>query len=228
VPSASLSPAFNPLGALYRDVARAWHEGGRRSAWTELREWVVFPIVRHGRLLLIEQLLASVPDIPHVPGVRIAPFTGPDWSVLAPIANERTRRRFQQAAARGRICLIAWRDDRPVGCTWLSPRTDWDLEQFVLDLPPHTTYGWNTFVSPAERGAGIGSALMHARLTHSRALGHRASWGLVDPENRVSLRTIRKISSADTRVLGELRYVKVLSWFHARRAPFNSEASPRA
>jgi GNAT superfamily N-acetyltransferase len=228
VASASPLPAFNPLGAFYRDVARAWQEGGGRSAWTELREWIVFPVARHGRLLLIEQQLAAVPDVPSVPGVRITPFAGPHWSLLAPIANERTRRRFQRAAARGRICLIAWRGDRPVGCTWLSPRTEWDLEQFVLALPPHTTYGWNTFVSADERGAGIGSALMHARLTHSRDLGYRASWGLVDPENRVSLRTIEKISSADTRVLGELRYVKVLSWFHARGAPINSEASPRA
>ncbi|HJU65549.1 MAG TPA: GNAT family N-acetyltransferase [Gemmatimonadaceae bacterium] len=227
MPNGRQLTAGHPFGALYRDVTRAWRDGGAPAAWLELREWIVFPVARHGRLLLIEQQLESVPAVPTVAGVRIARFEGTDWRTLAPIANERTLRRFQRAGARGRLCLVAWRDAIPVGCTWLSARTDWDLEQFVLDLPRDTSYGWNTFVSPKERGAGVGSALMHARLTHSRDLGYRASWGLVDPENRASLRTIEKISSAQTRVVAELRYVKVLRWFRARAADVTS-ASPRA
>ena len=63
---------------------------------------------------------------------------------------------------------------------------------------------------------GVGSALASARIRKARELGFSEGWRMISPSNGASLRTLARTGSG-TRVIGELRYVKVLShvqvWF---------------
>lgn len=207
------------LRPLFRDVAATWRHDGRGAAWKELREWLVFPLFRHGRVVVMEQDIAETPDGPNPPGVEIRRFTGPDWSPLAGIANERTRATFARRVARGRICFVAWRGDLPVGYVWLSERTDPDLELYPLPLPPDAVYGWDVYVDATERGNGIGPALINARLRYARAQGFRTSWRVIAPDNDAMFRAVRKASRTDLRIFGEMRYARVLGRVFARIEP---------
>jgi GNAT superfamily N-acetyltransferase len=106
-----------------------------------------------------------------------------------------------------------------VGYTWLSPRIDPEIEQFPIPLPHEALYGWNLYVLPEERRSGIGSALTSARLQHSQALGYRLGWRAIDAGNRGSVGTVRNTGGEGTRIVGRLRYVRVLGWARGRMVP---------
>jgi ribosomal protein S18 acetylase RimI-like enzyme len=97
--------------------------------------------------------------------------------------------------ARGRHCLIAWRNEQPVGYTWVSAGIGPDVSVWPLpfQFPSDAAYLWNLYVLPSERSSGIGTALARARLQLARELGFREGWRMVAPTNRASLRTVQKI-----------------------------------
>ena len=198
------------------DLRRAGKEQGLSGAWSEFREWIIYPVFRHGRVVVMEQDLDTLRNDPPPAGVEIRRFSGPDWSALGEIANERTRARFRRAAARGRICFVAWRGEHPIGYVWMSERTEPDLELYPLPLPPDAVYGWDVFVIPAERGRRIGPALVSARMQYAREQGFRSSWRVIAPDNTASFRAVQKTSREDIRVLGELWYVRVLGQVYAQ------------
>jgi hypothetical protein len=61
----------------------------------------------------------------------------------------------------------------------------------------------------------VGSALASARVRTAHERGFKEGWRMISPSNAASLRTLAK-SSTGTRVVGELRFIKVLSRVHAR------------
>ena len=202
------------------DLDDASRARGWAGALGELRAAVQFRIFRHGEVLVIEQDLERVgsPEPPEGVEIRIC-NSEVDWAALTSIANRRTRDRFRRASARGRICLAAWRGERPVGYTWLSARMDPDLETFPLPLPDDGLYGWDLYVDPAERRFGIGSALTSARLSHAKALGHRVGWRAIDIDNRGSVGTVRNTAGDGVRIVGRFRYVKIFGWIRGRMLP---------
>lgn len=202
--------------AFVADVAEAWRSSGARAAWNEFREWVVYPIFRHGRVVVIAQEMDALAQNSPPPGVEVRPFAGTDWSPLVEIANQRTRARFRRAAARGRICFVAWRGRRPIGYVWLSERIDPDLELYPLPLPEDAVYGWDVYVTPDERGRGIAPALIGARLRYARDRGFRTSWRAIAPDNAASFGAVRKTSRDGMQIVGELSYARVLGRVFAR------------
>jgi len=212
------------------DASLAWRLEGWSGVWSELRERTIYRLVRTGHFVVIEQDLASFRSTPAPSGVRIGLVTQDEWPRLGEIVGSRRLARYREHASRGRVCVGAWRGDRPIGYTWISDRMEADVEVYPLPLPADAAYLWDLYVIPAERSNGVGSALVSARLQYARDQGFRAGWRMISPRNTASLRTLSKTSGEGTRIRGELRYRKWLA--HARidyqPDPAGADASPNA
>lgn len=206
------------------DIAEAWRQGGAGAMWDELREWLLYPTARHGKLLLVEQALPDSIEVRPPPGVRVEQLEDRHWEALSAICNRRMLRRHRRALQRGRVGILAIRDEQVLGYTWLSDTLDRDLEVYPIKLGPKAVYGWNLFVDPAERGKGIGSALVRARMRLARDLGHETTMRVIDPENQPAIATVRNSSSErPARALGILYYFKLFRWVPSRFRPFEEE-----
>jgi GNAT superfamily N-acetyltransferase len=202
-----------------RDAGAAWTHAGAPGVWRELRVRTLDRVSRGGIALLFEHVVADVPRLSLPDGVRIAPFTGPDWSPFLALTTEKRVAGFKKRIARGRECLVAWRGERPVGFTWISTQMEADIETYALPLPADASYHWDLFVTSEERGTGVGTALAYERLRHSHEKSYRLSWRLIDIDNLASQRGAQKTASGSTRVVGELRYRNFLgrSWYRFSR-----------
>lgn len=200
------------------DAHAAWEREGARGVWTEVAYRSVYRLARWSRSYVIEQDVAGGREL-RVPGVVVEPFEGP-WDRLGTLATGRELALMAMIRERGRTCFVAWRGGRPVGYTWCSERMEPDIEIYQLPLPPDAAYLWNLYVPPAERSGGIGSALASSRLAWAHARGLRRGWRVIRRDNAASLRTVDKTSGGHARVLGELRYVKLLDRAFVRYRPY--------
>lgn len=200
------------------DARAAWRREGPSGVWGALRVRTLDRVFAVGRLLVIENDLRDGPEVPVPHGVTVGPFAG-DWEALAGLAGQRGRERFRRASARGRVCFVAWRGPHPIGYTWFAEELDPEFDPTGIALPPGTAYGTDLYVAPAERNAGVGSALLSARLRHARERGFARAWRMVAPSNRPSLRTVEKACGPTLRVVCELRTLRVLGWRRVRVRP---------
>jgi GNAT superfamily N-acetyltransferase len=209
--SGRLSGWIGDLRTLPHDAALAYRRGGRSDLWGTLAHRSIYRVCRHGQLLIIAQALDSVREVPPPPGVHITELTPSDWPALAAIVTRRDLHGFARRLEAGTVGLVAWREQRPIGYTWVTER----LLPFVIPcpfvLPSNAAYLFDLYVVPAERSEGVGSALASARLTLARARGFEEGWRMISPANRASLRTVERTAVKGTRVVAELRYVRFLS-----------------
>jgi GNAT superfamily N-acetyltransferase len=196
---------------LPHDAWLAWQLEGWAGVWSEIRERTVYRVHRRGHFLVIEQDLSSFRAVPPPSGVGLGEVTEDEWPRLGEIIGSRKLVRYRANAARGRTCIAAWRGDRPIGYTWVSDRMEAEIEVYPLPLPEYAAYLWDLYVIPEERGSGVGSALVAARLDHALQRGFRTGWRMISPRNKASLRTLDKTSGPGTRVLGEIHFRKWLS-----------------
>jgi len=206
------------LRTLPADAAVAWRLEGWRGVRDALAPRTLHRVFRRGRLVVYAQPVTGARDVPPPPGVRLAPLGRADWPALASLVTGRELERFRVLIGRGHSCILAWRGERPIGYAWVARRMDADVSQCPLPLPEHAAYLWDLYVAPDERSSGIGSALASARLRIAREAGCREGWRMIERTNGASLRTLSK-SGDSTRVVGEMRYLKLLTWMHARFAP---------
>lgn len=192
------------------DAALAFRYQGWRGVWSVLAPRTIDRIFRTGRMLVFAQSLDTAPEVAPPPGVRIVPLDEADWPALATLATQRDLARFRGLKAAGRHGLVAWRGDRPIGYGWVAERLGPDVTASELALPAHAAYLWDLYVIPSERSNGVGSALASARVRTARELGFTEGWRMIEPTNGASLRTLAK-TARGIRIVGELRYVKVLS-----------------
>jgi GNAT superfamily N-acetyltransferase len=115
---------------------------------------------------------------------------------------------------------VAWRGSQPIGYGWVAERLGPDVTACRFALPPHAAYLWDLYVIPSERSNGVGSALASARVRTARELGFSEAWRMIAPSNGASLRTLARTGNGN-RVIGELRFLKVLSWMRVRFTPAN-------
>lgn len=205
----ALSKYVHDLRTLPGDAAHAWRLGGAGAVWTEVAERTVRRAWRTARMIVFAQDLARSRRTPVPPGVAIRQLGGGEWRVLEPIATRRSLAGFRRRLEAGRVCLVAERDGRVLGYTWISERVDPAIETLPRELPPSAAYLWDLYVLPPERNGGVGSALVSARLDFAARLGYAEGWRMVAPRNHASLRTVAKTAGTGTRVVGEVRYVKV-------------------
>ena len=137
--------------------------------------------------------------------------------MLAYLVSRRDLDAFRALLAAGRIGVVAWRGGRAVGYAWMAERLAPDVTRCPIPLPEEAVYLWDLYVLPAERGRGIGSALAAERLAIARELGYQEGWRMIAPRNLPSLRTLR--AGGATRIVGEIRFVQLLSLLRARFLP---------
>lgn len=216
-----ISSYVRDLRTLPADALTGW----RTAGWAGLRSQVAIRtldrIYFKLRYLVIEQDLSEVRAVRPPEGVGIVPSDG-DRRRLDSILTSRARAAFDARIAAGRTCLVALREERPIGYTWISGRIDPEIEFLPLALPDDAAYLWDLFVIRSERGQGIGSALTSARLAAAKQLGYRLGWRAVSPTNRPSLRTAEK--TGVVRLLGEIVIVKI----HRRLVPREVRYGERA
>jgi GNAT superfamily N-acetyltransferase len=187
-----------------------WRRDRWHGLWDALAPRTVFRVFRSGRLVVYSQRVGAARELPPPKGVRIAPLSDADWPALADMLDARSLDRFHTLVNHGHYCVLAWRGTMPVGYAWVALRMDREVSHCDLPLPGHAAYLWDLYVVPAERSHGIGSALASARLRVARELGCREGWRMITSSNHASLRTLRR-SGDDTRVVGEIRFLKLLS-----------------
>jgi GNAT superfamily N-acetyltransferase len=200
------------------DAALAWRHERWRGVWDTLAQRSLHRVFRHGRLTVYAQPLAAAREVPPPSGVRLAPLAEADWAALGELVSRRNLERFRLLAGRGHRCVVAWRGARPIGYAWVALWMEPAVSLCPLPLPADAAYLWDLYVVPAERSSGVGSALAGARLGVARERGYREGWRMIERSNRASLRTLVK-SGGTTRVVGEVRYVKLLSRMRSWFAP---------
>lgn len=219
-----LAKYLHDARTLPADALRAWRLEGPAGVWSELAVRAVYPLIRFGRMLVFEQDLVDLQQLPAPAGVEIRRLDEVDLPALSAIATGRTIERFRRNLASGAACFVAWRGGRPIGCTWTWGRLP--PGDLPISLPADAAYGWGLYVLPAERNVGVGSVLVNARLLHARELGFRRAWRAVKATNRPSLRTVEKAGAPGRRMVAELSYLKVLARYHARWRRRESSAAP--
>jgi GNAT superfamily N-acetyltransferase len=197
------------------DAAIGYRKEGIRGVWGVLAPRSVHRLVRTGHMIIYAQPVDKAPDLSPPPGVTIARVKDADWVALASLVSQRDLARFRNLVAAGRHCLIAWRGSQPIGYAWVAAELGPDVTLCRFPLPQDAAYLWDLYVLPAERCNGIGSALASARIRTARELGFREGWRMIAPSNRASLGTLRR-TSGETRIVGELRFLKLFSRMFVR------------
>ena len=197
------------------DASLAFRLQGLRGVWDALRQRTVDRIVAAGHVVIFAQSLDSAPEIPAPEGVVLRPLSSDDWPALSSIVSQRDLSRFRILMAAGRHGVVAWRGSQPIGYGWVAERLGPDVTACPLALPADAAYLWDLYVVPGERSSGVGSALASARIRIARQRGYREGWRMIAPENAPSLRTLAK-SATQTRKIGELRFIKILSRVYSR------------
>lgn len=200
------------------DAVVGYRNDGLRGVWEALAPRTIHRIVRRSRLTVFSQPLDAIPDLKAPDGVTVAPLRLEQLPALDSVVGERDRERFRRLLDVGCIGLVAWRGERPVGYAWVAREMRPEVSQCPLELPPHAAYLWDLYVVPSERRTGVGSALARERLQAARALGLTEGWRMIEPGNTASLRTLRR-SGSSTRIVGELRYLKLGTRLFARFTP---------
>jgi ribosomal protein S18 acetylase RimI-like enzyme len=200
------------------DAALAYRNGGVREVWSAIAPRTLHRVWRSGRLIVFAQLLDQASDVAPPEGVTIARVSAHDWDALATLVSQRQLERFRGLVAAGRHLLIAWRGTRPIGYAWVAEQIGPDVTMVPLRLPPDAAYLWDLYVLPAERCNGIGSALASERCRIARERGFREGWRMIAPSNHASVRTLLK-SGPDARVVGEIRFVKLVRRMYSRFIP---------
>ncbi|MDX1393217.1 MAG: GNAT family N-acetyltransferase [Gemmatimonadota bacterium] len=199
-------PTRSAVSRLVHDVRVGIATNGTRAWLGRVADGAAGRVYRRARLVVIEQDLGLLTDVPTPVGIRIAPFHE-EWQAVDAIVTSNIMREFRRRHAAGRECLLAWRGDRVVGYTWMSRSCD-AVEGLPLALPHDAAYLWDLFVSVSERGSGVGSALTRLRLAWAREAGFARGWRAVSVTNRASLRTAEKTGAL--RILGEIRIERTL------------------
>lgn len=209
------------LATLPEDAALAYRRGGLPELWQAVAERSIHRLVLWGRVLVIVQRLDEFREVAPPTGITIRRASEADLPALVEMMSRREVERFGDYVRRGRLCFVAWEGERPVGYAWNADRfsSDMTVTACPLALPPTATYLWNLYVVPSRRGLGVGAALASARLRLARDRGLREGWTMIAPTNHASLRAVAKTAGPNTRVIGELRYLKLLTRVYGRFRP---------
>jgi GNAT superfamily N-acetyltransferase len=205
------------------DAALLYRRGGFKDVWDGFARRTLHRLIRYGRLVVYAQPLDRAPVLPPPAGVTISAIDEAGCAALASLIPQRELDRFRALVSAGRHCMVAWRDGRPIGYAWVAERVGPDVTLVPLPLPEDGAYLWDLYVIPGERCNGIGSALASARCQVARARGFREGWRTIKPDNHASIKTLIR-SAPGARVVGEMRYVKVITRMYARFIPSPPDA----
>ncbi len=207
------------------EARRAYRLGGFGELGLLIAERSVHLLFRRDRMVVVAQTLDSIRETATPKGVSVTVAKREDIDSLSELASRSDIQLFRARHDAGAICLLAWRDGRPLGYTWISERIGPDITICPLSLPTNAAYLYDLYVAPAERSSGIGSVLVVARLRWARERGFAEGWRMVSVNNHASLRTVEKTRGEGTRVVGEMSYVKILDRLYPRFTPIDAIGS---
>lgn len=196
------------------DAIRAWRAGGWSAIQEEIGKRTLDRVGGYVRRFVVETDLSRLAEMSPPEEVDIRLFGGPDWQLLGDMGRSRLAAQFGEAAAAGRVCLVAWKRREAVGYAWFSPAIESRHESYDLQLPSDTLYVWQVEIKRSERLGGVATALLSRGLQQARDRGFQRSWMIIHPHNIASLRAIASI--APSRVLGTVARLKILSWMRSR------------
>lgn len=199
------------------DARIAWSNEGWRGVWEAIASRTLRKVLRRDRMILFAQGLDDLPETCSPDDVSVTRLLPRELPMLAYLVSRRDLDAFRALLAAGRIGVVAWRGGRAVGYAWMAERLGPDVTRCPIPLPEEAVYLWDLYVLPAERGRGVGSGLATERLSIARGLGYQEGWRMIAPRNFASLRTLR--AGGATRIVGEIRFVQVLSVLRARFLP---------
>jgi GNAT superfamily N-acetyltransferase len=200
------------------DAALGFRREGWYGVWLALAPRSVYRVIRFGKLVVFAQPVDQ-PELPLPDGVTIRRLHGGDFPALGTLMGERELKRCRTLVDAGHVGLIAWRDGRAIGYAWVAAHLGPEVTACRFPLPPYAAYLWDLYVTPSERGTGVGTALAAARLRTARDWGFEEGWRTIAPDNAASLATLRKSGSGNTRVVGEVHYLKLLRRMRTRFVP---------
>lgn len=163
---------FPPLGERYRVREPPLSFADREGRWLDLQPYGEGPVVDE-RAALLDLYLGYDPDSRTLG--------------IPPVTPERIEE-WQDAMLAGH-CVLAWHGDRLAGQAVLVPDDDGSHE-FAI------------FLDEDYRGAGIGTRLTEAMLSHGRASGVGDVWLLVERDNRPAVRLYRTVGFVVTEDTG--------------------------
>jgi len=196
------------------DATRAWRAGGWSAIQEEIRKRTLDRMGGYVRRFVVETDLSQLTEMSPPEEVDIRLFGDLDWQLLGDMGRSRLAVQFDEAAAAGRLCLVAWKRRQAVGYAWFSPAIESRHESYDLPLPSDTLYIWQVEVKRTERRRGIAAALLSRGLQLGRDRGFQRSWMIVHPNNVASIRAIASL--APSRVQGTVARFKLLSWMRSR------------
>jgi GNAT superfamily N-acetyltransferase len=199
------------------DARIAWSNEGWQGLWQAVAARTLRKVLHRDRMILFAQALDDLPDVRQPDGVSVGRLLPRELPMLAYLVSRRDLDRFHSWLAAGHIGVVAWREGRAVGYAWMAERLDEHVTRCPIPLPEAAVYLWDSYVLPAERGRGIGLALVAERLSIAQSLGHSEAWRMIAPRNVASLRTLR--AGGPVQVVGEIRFVQVLGLLRARFDP---------
>lgn len=209
------------LRALPALVGTAWRLGGLGAVALELRRRTLDRVVRLWRYHIYEGDIAESPAVAAPDGITIRPYERDDPSAFAHVTDARMRARYAAARASGRLCLAAWRGERPVGHIWAASSANIGIELYPLSLPDDCFYAQLLYVAPEERGRGIGSALQRAVVRAARERGFRRGWAIIESTNLASLFALRRSMNVglSARLVGTATFFRLAGRLWGRFAP---------
>jgi GNAT superfamily N-acetyltransferase len=200
------------------DAALGFRKEGWYGVWLAFAPRSVYRVIRFGRLVVFAQPVDQ-PEQPLPSGVTIQALELRDLPALRSLMGERELKRVRLLLDAGHAGLIAWREGSPIGYAWVAAYLGPEVTACRFPLPSYAAYLWDLYVIPSERCTGVGTALAAARLRTARDWGFREGWRAIAPDNVASLATLRKSGGSRTRLVGEVRYLKVLSRLRSRFVP---------
>jgi GNAT superfamily N-acetyltransferase len=144
-------------------------------------------------------------------GVEIRAFGEADWAALDAACGRRTRTWLRRWVPRGLRGFVAMRAGRLVGHGWYGRGAVPQPHLYPGPLPADAIVLPWVWVAPAERGRGVASALLAARVAEARAAGCRRAWIAIRRGNEGPLRELARACGGLTpRRLGALTLLRVL------------------
>ena len=215
-----------PLATLRRlasDARLARQEGGRAFArWLARR--LSEPIFVRRRYRVFELDLEKITPAPPPAGVEIRAFADRDWDAVAAASESRARGWLRHWIPRGLRGFVALREGRLLGHGWYATRPVPQRYLYPHNLSDDTVVMSWVWVAPAERGRGLGSALLRARALHGREAGFSRAVCAVETGRGAAVRE-RAAGGASLRLLGVVTNLRVAGFRRRVRRIFGPEAT---
>lgn len=110
----------------------------------------------------------------------------------------------------GHHCFAARSEKRIVSAGWAAVDRAWStLLDCEIKLSPDEVYVYDTFTKPDFRGRSVSPVIMAEIIRHFSAAGYRTMILVIEPENKSSIRAVRKVGF---RPFGTMGYVRLGRW----------------